>query len=89
MTSLARVERIWARWIAAGRRDCEVAVESERDAVPAGRSPGSRWLTGQPVAHPACAGMRAMASIEMSSPRGSLTLAGAERAGGGAGMCLA
>jgi hypothetical protein len=31
----------------------------------------------------------AMASIEISSPRGSLTLAGAERAGGGSGMCRA
>lgn len=32
------------------------------------------------------AGITAMASIDMSSPRGSFTLAGAERAGGGSGM---
>ena len=31
-------------------------------------------------------GSAAMASIEMSRPRGSATLAGAERAGGGSGM---
>lgn len=30
-----------------------------------------------------------MASIEMSRPRGSATLAGADRAGGGSGMKLA
>ena len=30
-----------------------------------------------------------MASIETSRPRGSLTLAGADRAGGGSGMCRA
>ena len=37
--------------------------------------------------HPA--GMTATASIETSSPRGSATFAGAERAGGGSGMCRA
>ncbi len=32
------------------------------------------------------AGRTAMASMETNSPRGSVTLAGAERAGGGSGM---
>ena len=31
----------------------------------------------------------AIASIDTSRPRGSLTFAGAERAGGGSGMCRA
>ena len=34
-------------------------------------------------------GRVAMASIDTSNPRGSLTLAGADRAGGGIGMCWA
>ena len=34
-------------------------------------------------------GSTAIASIEMSRPRGNRTLAGAERAGGGSGMCRA
>jgi hypothetical protein len=38
------------------------------------------------VPRPYTEGSTAMASIEISRPRGSITLAGAERAGGGSGM---
>ncbi len=41
------------------------------------------------VDHVGGAGSTAIASIEISRPRGNRTLAGAERAGGGSGMCRA
>lgn len=43
----------------------------------------------QRVDHVEGAGSTAIASIEMSRSRGNRTLAGAERAGGGSGMCRA
>ena len=46
-------------------------------------------LVVQRVDHIGGVGSTAIASIEISRPRGNRTLAGAERAGGGLGMCWA
>jgi hypothetical protein len=46
-------------------------------------------LVEQRVDHIGGVGSTAIASIEISKPRGNRTLAGAERAGGGFGMCRA
>jgi hypothetical protein len=56
--------------------------------------PGSEQLHGQAIPRAAARldqglGSIAIASIETSRPRGSRTWAGADRAGGGSGMCRA
>src|SRR5450755_1684902 len=69
--------------------DSEHLTTSPSVHVPVPRSPSSGLLRCAGFAlsdRPYAGRSMAIASIEMSRPRGSATLAGAERAGGGSGM---